>query len=457
MLVVDSFRMIILIIITLLEVIYVLHEVKNWIQRMYYLFGLLGIIIYSGISTLYIDFCDNYYIPYIIFQTLFTIMFVFAIKSKLIIGRDKGAKILINNEPYYYEPEYSTTEDYVTNTFLIICVILTFSYYFVQLVYPEMRISDLWNISLSLRGIFERRAEQRDNAIYQIFYYLNMAGMPFTYIYCYRKLKEGKWYVSVILLVLLYYVQIATLGYMSRNELLANIVFYIIIITNRKNNEIKITPKLIIVCLIIVVAMIPFLKTYEMLRLGVNATNQSLSDSFYELVQSETVYGQYYDFCADNFKPVLIAKYLTWMVTLPLPSAVFGFIKNWGLQVNSYFTNLYTGVSVTSSGYSIILPSIFGESLLIFGNGLFWIHAMFLGFFFGRFCTMMQKNKELALYNLYFAVSLFKLGRGGTGGIISNCINYMVMYLIVMLIIKNVSLGGARNRYSRITPGKVND
>ena len=154
-----------------------------------------------------------------------------------------------------------------------------------------------------------------------------------------------------------------------------------------------------------------------------------------ELLEKETTYGRYYDFCASNSEEILILRYLVWFITLPLPSVIFGSIKEFGLSTNTYFTVLYTGVQEGASNYSVILPSIFGESLMIWGRNAYWVEALLVGFFVGKFCVCMERNEELSLLNVYFAVNMFIMGRGGSEAVIANMVNYMVMYFIIMKLI----------------------
>ena len=158
----------------------------------------------------------------------------------------------------------------------------------------------------------------------------------------------------------------------------------------------------------------------------------NILDSLNALRMKETNYGMYYDFCANNFKVSSLVRYFVWFFTLPIPSAIAGALKNVGLQTNTYFTVLYTGIKEGSANYSVILPSVFGEALLIYGKYFYWLHAAFLGVFISKFCMKLERNNEFTLLNLYFAVNLFILGRGGSESVIASMVNYMVMYWIVM-------------------------
>ena len=432
---IEIVRLIIFIIVELICFFFVWKFLYTGIQKMYYVFSVAGITIYSGLSTVYKGVCDNYFIPYLIFYLVYSISFVIGIRIKLKIGEGK-IKVTYrkkNFERMNYIQEKNQRE--IRSDWLIICVFLFFSYYLVQLIYPEIRLSELFNISLSIGDIFTRRELLRGNFVYQIFYYVNLLTISIFFIYIYKKKIEGKWKSSVGLFLLWYYLQVVVLGYISRNEMFIVCVFLLILITNRKRKEIEINSRFIIIGICLFILLIPFLNAYEMIRLGASSQKIGVLESIQELLEKETNYGQYYQFCVNQSKFSLFFRYIIWLITLPLPSIVFGSIKNYGLATNEYFTVAFTGIQPGSSNYSVILPSIFGEALMFFGQNFFWIHAVFLGFFFGKFCTKMEINNNLKLLNLYFAVSMLILGRGGSQAVMPSMINYMVMYFIVMKLL----------------------
>ena len=407
------------------------------IQKMYYIFSIVGIVIYSGISTTYNNLCDEYFFSYLIFHACYTAAMIFAIRIHLVIK--KRRLLLVYRVKEYerslYLKQSISSEKLISDRVLKVCVLLFFSYYFIQLIYPEFRLSDLFRIGLSIDDIFSRRSDLRGNLIYQLFYYVNLFTVAFLFIFAYRKYRQKKCAAVIILFLLWYYLQMVTLGYMSRNEMLIVIAFIVILFDNRKWAELKITPRLVITGLVIAILMLPFLNAYELLRMGISARRSDVWNALGELLEKETTYGRYYDFCASNSEEILILRYLVWFITLPLPSVIFGSIKEFGLSTNTYFTVLYTGVQEGASNYSVILPSIFGESLMIWGRNAYWVEALLVGFFVGKFCVCMERNEELSLLNVYFAVNMFIMGRGGSEAVIANMVNYMVMYLIIMKLI----------------------
>ena len=405
---------------------------------MYYIFSIAGISVYSGVSTVIENLCDNYFIPYLLFLTIYTFSFIIAINYSLerkyesIILSKKSLKVM--QEEYLYSRDNSPY--FIPDTILKLSLFSFFAYYIIELIYPEMRLLQIFHPSSNIDNIFARRDELRGNALYQAFYYLNMMSFVLVFIYAYKKFRQRKWWVPIVIFGLWYYLQIVVLGYFSRNEMLIIVLYLVLMFDNRKRNELIISKRLIVLGVLGFILIVPFLNSYELIRMGGKVDNKGVIESIVELFTKEATYGKYYDFCASYDDQSLIIKYFVWLITLPLPSAIFGKIKSFGLGVNTLFTEAYTGIKRGSYNYSVILPSIFGEALLIYGRYFYWIHAGFLGLFFGWFCKRIEKNSDFTLLNLYFAVLLFLLGRGGSGAVIPNMINYMVFFWLVNKLIR---------------------
>lgn len=432
-------RTIILIFVTLVYLLVTLKCTYTGIQNMYYVFSILGITIYSGVSTIIVGLCDEYFIPYLVFLGMYTFGFIFAIKFSIIRTSRGTFALLTKSRKEFLEDYYCTREDspyYIPDMILKASLFFFFSYYLVQLVYPEFRLLEIFHLSINTDNIFVRRDGLRGNIVYQVFYYLNLMTVVLVFIYSYKKFRQGKWGITILVFGGWYYLQKVTLGYISRGEILTILVFIVLILENRNRNEIKLSAKIIIIGAVGLVMLTPFLNAYELIRMGVTAESKGLLESLGDLFIKEATYGKYYDFCASYGDSTLILKYIVWFITLPLPSGIFGTIKSYGLQTNTLFTVAYTGIKRGSYNYSVILPSILGESLMIYGRYLYWIHAIFIGVFFGFLCKKMESNKDLTLLNLYFAIYTFILGRGGSEAVIASMVNYMVMFWIVSVIVR---------------------
>ena len=117
------------------------------LKKVYFLLALIGIVVYSGISTLYIESSKVYFWPFMFFLLCFYFGFIIGNRIKV------GIRTNSINETYIKQNTKNKTE-VIPTKLLIIFTFLFFSYYFIQLVYPVIRISDLFNLNISITGIF---------------------------------------------------------------------------------------------------------------------------------------------------------------------------------------------------------------------------------------------------------------------------------------------------------------
>lgn len=404
-------------------------------KKIYFLLSYAGIIVYSGISTVYVESAKAYFGHFLIFLVAFYIGFVSGGKIKF-----RGTRIILNSKTTDNEYHHSKTE-FIPDTLLICFLILFFAYYFVQLVYPTNRLSNLLGFRLLLTGIFERREAARSNGLYQVFYYLNMLTMVFVFIYLNRLRNRKKTLLLVGIFLTWIYLKTVVLGYIGRYEIITVAFMVITLIACKDSQVIRLNKKIISIFVVIFIAMIPFLLAYESFRLGRSFQVGNFGGSIRALFESETGYGKYYDECINMSSGNNLLNYLAWVASLPLPSAIFRF-KNKLQLVNVYFSERVLNVMYGTRGYYVVLPSLLGEAFILYGRYFFWLHALLLGFFINIFSSLMEKNYELEIVNFYFAVSCLALGRGGTGSVLPSMINCMVFYLI--------SLGILRIKRSRV-------
>lgn len=388
------------------------------IQKMYIIFLSIAIIVYSGIGLSYNDFGRGYTIKFFIFYLFIflTIAFIFNLKltKKSII-----------------------VKKYLSNRLLLFFVIGFYFVYFVRLVYPEFQLLNLIKPPIpTIQDIFNRMSAQRSAPLLEVIRLVSIISFPFFMIFLQRKMFQGKWKLVISLIVIWIYLEYVSLGYISRYEIMLYIFFIFLIFVNRDKKYYSINKRNIMFMGIILLSLSPFLLAYELFRLGVINTDINIVDSITNLIFKETDYARYYEASANMHQSNLWAKYFYWIATLPIPSAIAGPLKDNLFLINKYFTETYTGIYYGDIGYSVILPSIFGESLILYGKHFFWIHGIFLGMFFGLVCRMFEKNKELSLLNVYFAVQLIAIGRGGTSGIIGSIVNHMIFYIAITYFIK---------------------
>lgn len=399
---------------------------STYIEKLYIICLEAGVVIYSGISTILIGIAEYYLLQFLIFNFLLLISFRFGL---LFFWKQKKLKI--------YRVQYS-----IHPSIMILATIVFFLYPLYLIVIRRPNLDEFLLLRLQIDDIFARRESLKDSSIDKILYYLNLLAFPFFFILC-NYLYEKKKILSIMLVFLWFYLDTLSLGYVSRYQIVV-FIFFIGLIAYKekmeKNNNTFLFHYFAGVTLVFVCLM-PLLLAYQYIRMGVNAEVYGIFDSFIELFTTETTYGRYYSKAIGMHEPIFFVEFFEWIFTLPIPSFIKNNIFNSNFAVNSIFTQEITGLSYGDFGYSIKLPSILGESFIIYGKYFFWVHGIFFGLFLSLICFMLQKRKDLSILNIYFASLLLSAGRGGVAyfvGVVINSLFSIVVFLILQRYLKKV-------------------
>jgi hypothetical protein len=106
--------------------------------------------------------------------------------------------------------------------------------------------------------------------------------------------------------------------------------------------------------------------------------------------------------------------------------------------VNQALSEYVTGFPYGHMYYSVKLPSLFGESLYVFGPIFYWIHAAFIGVFINKYSGMLEKHSELGVLNIFFATNCLLIGRGGSSSLLPQAVNNIVFFVIIMFFIHSL-------------------
>lgn len=423
---IDLLRFLVMIIPILVYFLVLNSYLKKKIHKVYFTFFFLTIFIYSGVGISYKEIGYDNVFSFILFIILsMTSMFiVFKIKFKL----------------NYKDKKDSRETSFFKTRSLIIVVLLFFSVYFIRLMIPDFNLHLIFNPPQNdILNIFQRMNDLRGLLILELFRLLNISTLVFFMIFLQRLKNRKKISWVIILLLLWVYFEFITLGYMSRYELVTYALFILIIFINKNNDEYGVGKKHILLFGLVFVLIMPVLLAFESSRMGISIDNVDFYKSIMTLFFKETDYPKYYSFAEGLHNKSLWSRYFYWILTLPIPSLLAGSLKDNIFILNQFFTEHLTGILYGSQGYSVILPSIYGEALLLYGQYFYWIHAIFIGVFFGLTCKLLEKNNDLKLLNLFFAVKILSIGRGGTTGIIGSIINFLIIYYLVIIILNMIN------------------
>lgn len=299
---------------------------------------------------------------------------------------------------------------------------------FIPIIYPENRIVDMFRVtSFTSIGIHARLQAYQENVIVKICNNIALIGQPFFFVYLYQLIERNKKKTGLVLILLWILFNFGQLNYLSRYELVIYVLFVAMYLVIAKRGRIKIEARWMIAVGIIAVFSLPLLVNFTEIRLGRSGNNLSIIEALRALVESECDYPAYYDRCIANAGAVNPITYLLWLVFLPVPSIIWP--GKPAVKISYIFTSLIRGVSsVSSVGYYNILPSILGESFLVFGSWTFWIEAIVLGAIIGIYFKFFLRTEKLSFLTLYMMLMASTIGRGGTQSYLPTIINGSIYF-----------------------------
>lgn len=409
---------------------------KNSDRKLIYLFTIITTYIYSGIGMSFFEIGGKYILQYFIF--LICILCSIA----LVFNTSKYRYITINKRKFRIHLFVDSKEELDSKflqfeslyLFLSILFILTLLVY---LFIPTIRIAQLWNPpTATLIGLVTRVQETNSNNVLQIANIFNLLLLPFFLIHLYLLKLKRKNIKLLIWILLWFYLDYLTIGYWGRNEMVRFGLIFFLIFFATKQERIKINKLQILTLVLGFVLAIPFFLNYESYRLGVYIGDLSFDNAIRELFQKETYYPIYYSLIENHNGLVNPINVLLWILFLPIPSIFWGSKPT--LAINDTFTTLVTGLSRSDPGFSVALPSILGESFMIWGMHFYWLHAILLGIFIAITANFFKKSNVLSIINLYFIVQILVIGRGGIQSYLSTIINGSISIFIWYLIINQL-------------------
>lgn len=310
---------------------------------------------------------------------------------------------------------------------------------FIPVVYPSNRLLDMFNLSaFTSVGIHMRRQLYQDNIIVKICNNITVITQSFFFIYLYELIEKKKQKLGIAIILLWILLEFGQVNYLSRYQVIVYFLFLVMYVIIARTGEIRLDTKWIIAVGAVALFSLPMLVNFTEIRLGRTGTKLSIMEAIRALIESECEYPRYYQKCVENSGIISPLIYILWIIFLPIPSVIWP--SKPVIKVSYIFTSLITGVSsVSSVGYYNVLPSILGESFLIFGRWMFWVEGIILGFIIGIYFKLFLKSKKLSLLTVYMILMLSTIGRGGSQSYIPIIINGSFYFWLWLRISRNRS------------------
>lgn len=354
--------------------------------------------IYSGIGICYEKVNKVYLIYYIIFLASIAITYTFLVTN--------NTRILLNtNRKYKFRCIDDVNFWSSKNTKIIFkyVVCLYVGLRILSLIYPVNRLS---NFSLAFNSENNLANLNGTNASFigVISTWIQPLYLIGLYYVC-TKVKQVAFFLGLDQLVTL-----ITTGYLSRYRIIVIIIICLFLFFNDDLNDKYISlskkrKRIVFSLLILMPIVIYVMLTMMELRISGSATF-TISD----LITSEIGYPLQYDkiFCmapistASDFFLQLLDSFVP---IIPTPI--------YHMDLNVDFSIRYLGYGLDVSWFSVMLPSVLGESVLIFGKYLFWIHGIVIGCLCALIYKVVRENKCVVILFYHYLTCILTTGRAG--------------------------------------------
>jgi len=422
-----------------LAILAVNGALRNAIEKTCVYLFIIAHTFYSGIGIARPKTDDIYLIHY----TVFMICLVAGLRFGLFLLRKK------EESPVIQSLGTELTRIAKVGTILYFIVML------LPLVYPVNRLSDLVRVVINIRNIFERRTAYKADIITYALYTLKLILLPLVYVYISRIRSTVK---IVIILAATLYLEVVQLGYIGRSGLLSQLFIIIgCVIIHRTGRSVgrvreketirtdtadrkmwKGIRRLILVTAVGLILGMPLLQDFAAYRSGGTST-MSDEESIQKLIHVETGFPLHYSYCeeyavdaeqAENFSAT---RYLKWIATLPIPK--FTSSSADAVNINYRFSELRTGNLYGTRYFYVLLPSLLGEGILLYGSWFYWIHGLFIGWMVALVIRFLSSVRSLRYWAVYIALSIVLMARGGSQGAISVIINYSLIVWVFLAVV----------------------
>lgn len=413
-------------------------------QKLIYILLTTGLFLYSGFGISYYEVNNGYAIHYLFFLIvlLLTVRIVINSKKRIVFGK----KTYGYKQDIPFTVQLDSSLEKIDNWIIIFTFIYLVTMLF-PLVYPTNRLASIFDFSnFTSHGIHAVRAAHNSNKLLKLSDAVCSACQPFFFVFLYR-CAIGKWKKKVLgffCCVVWFVLSFGKNNYLSRYQLIIFMSFFVMYLIICKYKKITIDKKTMVLLMVLVFILIPYLVSFKDIRLGRSAVKLSFSEALLELIEGECYYPTYYDTCINNAGLVNPIEYILWLIFLPIPSALWS--GKPVVQVAYSFTSIFSTLTVNDAAYSNLLPSVLGESFLIFGPYFFWIEAIILGLTIGFYFKFFLASKQLSVLTAYMLLMLSTIGRGGSQSYLGVLINGSVVLIIFVYLSKRVVFGKGRYR-----------
>lgn len=301
-----------------------------------------------------------------------------------------------------------------------------------DLIYPDLKLSSLIsppkadvltqfqeNLEIKMTGNFNPISKSVDSVGFLLF------PLYLLCLFRYRK-SPSKLFMAVFIPLYIHY---CVHSYINRAKVLEGLLLYGAVIWYGMPQ----LRRMMTIVALIVIPLAPIaLVQYAYVRSDQEAIDINSADATTYILYSETQMPTHSEQIFNSSQRINLNNYLVWMVTLPIPKVIIGSVTP--VAAAAEMSEIILGKKRGEVGYFAKLAGLLNESVYIYGNRNYWIHAILVGFVIAFAVRMVQ----FAPVMLPVAVTLcivmsYTINRAGMGSVLPFMTNRMLA-LHLMLI-----------------------
>lgn len=397
---------------------------RSLTQRMFFGAFALAFYVYNGFGVVYADGVASSVVNnYITFLSVCAFTYVLAIW--LLRAPAKHAGVRMNS--YLLKLLHS---DY----FVYAVLGLYFFSMVFPLIYPEVRLYNL--VSPPKADVYTQFQENLEIKMTGKFNPVSKAVESFgtlifpLYLVCLYRFRKDPFKLFLLIFGPMY-LHYCDLSYINRGKVLEGLLLYVVLIWHGVPSY----RKGIVVAGLIALPLLPIaLVQYAFIRSDKDTIDINSTDAVAVIVYMETQMPTLSEKVYDSNKRINLRNYYIWMTTLPIPKVIIGAVTP--VAAAAEMSEIVLGKKRGEPGYFALLAGLLTESVYIYGQKYFWIHAILVGFIIAFAARMVQYAPVLLAVSVTSCIVMsYVLNRAGMGSALPYITNRLLALHLMLIIV----------------------
>jgi len=313
------------------------------------------------------------------------------------------------------------------------------------LIYERVPIDRLFDIARLFRNYtatsFTLRVSRSNDALYRLIA-VQIRGLlrPFYFIYLYKRRKRTPVFLALFLLPI--YCTTVANSYISRNELAVTCAFILVYLVSE--NKLNRHAAFLGVVAALPIIIYAFVALQNLRSYGEGISFDRIGYATRRLIEDECCFPQYYPTCNTMFSLRNTVNYFLYVFTSFIPSGIQHLIGINTVDLAHAFTESVIGLRYGDAGYYILLPSVLGEGIILFGKSLAWVYLGIYGAVVFWMLRVLKSCDHLYYMKISFMLEFLREFRGGSQYLLTSWITTIVPFIVIITVLTFMNGKGRR-------------